>query len=415
MPLADGFFRRWALMGTPSILIAGAGPVGVVAALAAAQAGFCVHLVEAADAVNRNPRAATTHPSTLEMINRIGLLDRFIAEGLVAEVFQFWDRATHELIATFDHGLLADETPFPFVVQTEQHKLAIMGIEALRERGVNVRFSTAVVDFTQDSDGVTVRLQSDNDTDEMRVDWLIGADGGRSTVRKHLGVEFEGYTWPERFLVLTVRDDLKALMGCCYRNYITDPEEWINLFKVSGDDGKGLWRAVFPTKSEEEEDAAFADPAVQTRLSRVHALGHRYDVVHRNLYRVHQRVAANFRVGRVLLAGDAAHVNNPIGGLGLNFGIHDAIDAIDSLKAVVLGGADAAELDRYARRRRMLNVEFVQEQTVANKKRMEEKDPAARRAALERLRATAEDPKLAKQFLLRTSLINSVKKAATIE
>jgi 3-(3-hydroxy-phenyl)propionate hydroxylase len=402
-------------MSTASILIVGAGPVGVVAALAATQAGFRVHLVEAAAEVNRNPRAATTHPSTLEMINRIGLLDRFISEGLVAETFQFWDRSSQELIATFDHRLLADETPFPFVVQTEQHKLAIMGIEKLREQGVDVRFSTAAVDFVQDDDGVTVRLQSGNDAEMIRVDWLIGADGGRSTVRKHLGVEFDGYTWPERFLVLSVRDDLQTMMGCCYRNYITDPEEWINLFKVSGDDGKGIWRAVFPTKPEEEEEAALADGAAQARLSRVHALGRPYDLVHRNLYRVHQRVAANFRVGRVLLAGDAAHVNNPIGGLGLNFGIHDAIDAIDSLKATVFGDADPAELDRYARRRRLLNVEFVQEQTITNKKRMEEKDPALRRVALERLRATAEDPALAKQFLLRTSLINSVRKAASIE
>jgi len=401
-------------MGIQSILIVGAGPVGVIAALAAAQAGFKVHLVESAAAVNRNPRAATTHPSTLEMIHRVGLLDRFIAEGLVAETFQFWDRPTDELIATFDHGLLADETPFPFVVQTEQHKLATMGIETLRAQGVDVRFSTELIEFTQDDDGITATLRHGAETEIMRVQWLIGADGGRSTVRKALNVEFEGFTWPERFLVLTVRDDLRAIMGCCYRNYITDPEEWINLFKVSGDDGAGLWRAVFPVKPEETDEAALADRAVQDRLGRVRSIGRDFDVVHRNIYRVHQRVAANFRVGRVLLAGDAAHVNNPIGGLGLNFGIHDAIDAIDALRAVALEGADAAALDRYARRRRLLNVEFVQEQTIANKKRLEEKDPAQRRMAMNRLRETAEDPVLAKQFLLRTSLINSVRKAATV-
>ena len=398
----------------PTLLVIGAGPVGVVAALAAAQAGFDVQIVEAAAEIDHNPRAATTHPSTLEMIGRIGLLDRFVAEGLVAREFQFWNRSDKSLVATFDHDVLRDETPFPFVVQTEQHKLAHMGLDALRAHGSAIRFGTKVLSCSQDADGVRIVTETDGVSGPLTADWLIAADGGRSTIRKCLDIPFEGYTWPERFIVLTVLDDLKALMGCCFRNYLADVSEWASTFKVAGDDGKGRWRVVFPPKADESAEEALSDAAINRRLESVHALGRPYQLVHRNLYRVHQRVAETFRVGRVLLAGDAAHVNNPIGGLGLNFGIHDAMDAVDTLTEVAMRGREETHLDAYARRRRTLNIDFVQQQTIANKKRLEEKDPAARMSALETLRATASDPKLARAFLLRSSLIGSVRQAAAM-
>ncbi|MEJ0093195.1 MAG: NAD(P)/FAD-dependent oxidoreductase [Methylocella sp.] len=399
---------------SPQLLIVGAGPVGVVAALAATQSGFDVQLIEAATEIDTNPRAATTHPSTLEMIHRIGLLDRFIAEGLVAREFQFWDRESRARVATFDHDLLRDETPFPFVVQTEQHKLVRMGLEKLQQYGMLARLGTRVIGCAQDADRVSVQIESSAGQEAVSADWMIATDGGRSTIRKALGVPFEGYTWPERFVVLTVLDDVKALMGCCFRNYLAGVSEWANLFKVAGDDGKGRWRAVFPTRSDETDEEALSDVAVATRLEGIYPLGHPYQLVHRNLYAVHQRVAETFRIGRVLLAGDAAHVNNPIGGLGLNFGIHDAIDAVDSLSAVALQGEDDAVLDGYAHRRRSLNVKFVQDQTVANKKRLEEKDLTVRQANLDGLRATAADPARARAFLLRSSLIESVREATRI-
>jgi 3-(3-hydroxy-phenyl)propionate hydroxylase len=400
-------------MSAPHVLVAGAGPVGVVAALAAAQAGFRVTLCEAEAGVDDSPRASTTHPSTLELIDRLGLLERYLAEGLVARTFQFWDRPARRLVAEFDHARLADDTRFPFVVQTEQHKLARMGLDALAAHpDATVRFNAPVVDLAQDDARVTVTL---GDGERLAADWVIGADGGRSTVRKLLAVAFDGYTWPERFIVLTVLDDFAALLGCCLRNYLADPTEWTNLFKVAGDDGQGRWRAVFPTLPDESDDDALSDDGAEARLQRALPLDRRYALVHRNLYKVHQRVAASFRRGRVFLAGDAAHVNNPIGGLGLNFGLHDAIDLIDTLKAVALDGADARLLDRYERRRRPLNIEFVQQQTVANKQRLEEKDPAARRARLDEIRAIADDPARHRQFLLRSSLIDAVRKAATID
>ena len=400
----------------PRIVIAGAGPVGVVAALACAQNGFAVTLLEAEAAIDDSPRAATTHPSTLEMIARVGLIDAFIAAGLVARHFQFWDKTTQRLIAEFDHELLRGETEFPFVVQTEQHKLCNIGLRKLAEfPDVTVRFHARVSAVAQDSDGVTVTIEGPNGTQSLRGDYAIGADGGRSEVRKALAIEFEGYTWPERFLVLTVLDDFQHLLpGCCFRNYMADPGEWTNLFKVAGDDGKGRWRAVCPAQPEESDEDALSDASANRRLQRLFPRPQGYSLVHKNLYKVHQRVANRFQVGRVFLAGDSAHVNNTVGGLGLNGGIHDAMELVDTLVAVERGGADRSLLARYERRRRTLNIEFVQEQTVNNKKRLEEKDPQARLARFDELRALSADRKRHKQFLLRTSLIAAVRKANNI-
>ncbi len=397
------------------VVVAGAGPVGVVTALAAAGHGFGVTLVEASERVEDAPRAATFHPSTLEMLTGLGIMDDFLAVGLVARHFEFWDKPSRTRVARMDHDLLRDETPFPFVVQTEQHKLVRIGLERLaRDPNVDLRLGWAVTDVAQDSGGVTVTVRGDGAEDTVRGDWLVGSDGGRSTVRKALGVDFEGYTWPERFVVLTTPRNAQGDLACCLRNYFADPDEWANLFKVAGDDLAGRWRVVFPTRPDESDDEAVSDASAQARLRRVLPVEEPVEVVHRNIYRVHQRVAARFRVGRVFLAGDAAHVNNPIGGLGLNCGVHDAIELVDTVALAGNRADDDALLDRYERRRRALNIEFVQQQTVDNKRRLEERDPAERRARLDELAAIADDDARQRAFLRRTSLLDSVRRSRAI-
>ena len=394
--------------------IVGAGPVGVIEAIACARKGLEVHLFEAEREVDHSPRAATTHPSTLEMLAELGLLEEFRSVGLVARYFQFWDGAK-TLVAEFDHEALREETPHPYVVQTEQHKLCELGLRRLsRMSNVHVRLGTSVTNVSQDADSVRIIAESAEGAERHEFDYLIGCDGGRSTVRQGLDVEFEGYTWPERFLVLTTLFDFQAALGCCPRNYISDPEEWTNLFKVMGDDLKGRWRAVFPTGEDESDEEAFSEASVRRRLGRLFD-GHPLELlVHRNIYRVHQRVAKSFRKGRIFLAGDAAHVNNPVGGLGLNCGIHDAMELAETLHLVASGEAGERLLDRYERRRRQANIEYVQQQTVANKQRLEEREPGVRQANFDALRRAAADANLQKQFLMRTSLIESVRQARKI-
>src|SRR5687768_5334152 len=384
-----------------NVIVVGAGPVGTVAALACARHGHTVTLLEAQQRIDDSPRASTTQPPTLEMLAELGLIDEYLRVGLVSRTFQFWDRPTRSLIAEFDFARLAEETAYPFVVQTEQHKLANMAIARLRAMAnADVRLGERVTGISQSDDTVEVATTSEN----LVADYVIAADGGRSTMRKALDIEFEGYTWPERFLVITTKFDFQAALGCCLRTYMADPAEWTNLFKVAGDDLKGRWRAVFNTREDEKDEEALSDASVRARLSRIYVPEAERDYLHLNLYAVHQRVAKSFRKGRVFLCGDAAHVNNPIGGLGLNCGIHEAWHLSQLLHAV-LTGAPVEMLDEYERTRRPLNIKYVQEQTVANKKRLEEREPAQREKRFAELRAMADDPKRHKAFLMRASLL----------
>src|SRR5262249_40414447 len=156
----------------------------------------------------------------------------------------------------FDFERLRGETAYPFVVQTEQHKLANMCIERLKGKA-DVRLGTEVLELQESGESVTVRTANA----EFTADFVIGADGGRSMVRKSLGIEFEGYTWPERFLVITTKFDFEKALGCCFRNYMAGREEWTNLFKVAGDDLKGRWRAVFNTRADERDEEALSEKA----------------------------------------------------------------------------------------------------------------------------------------------------------
>jgi len=393
------------------LIVVGGGPVGVVAALAAAQSGFQVTLIEANEDVQTDPRASTLHPSTLEMLDDLGMVDDVVAVGLVARHFDFWDKPTRTLVARLDHEVLRDETRFPYVVQTEQHKIVQLGLSRLgRMPNVDVRRGTRAVAVEQTSGAVRVSAEGPDGPSVISGDWAVGCDGGRSTVRKELEIPFEGYTWNERFVVLTTLFDFDTAMGCSYRSYLADPNEWSNLFKVAGDDLGGRWRVVFPTKDGETDEVALSPESTRRRLEGIWPGAAAGDVVHGKLYRVHQRVAERFRVGRVFLAGDAAHVNNPIGGLGLNCGVHDAVNLVAALREHEQTGAEEI-LDRYASHRRDLNIRYVQEQTVANKKRLEERDPQVRQQRLDELRAIASNEDAQRRFLLRSSLLDSVREA----
>jgi 3-(3-hydroxy-phenyl)propionate hydroxylase len=394
------------------VLIAGGGPVGVITALALARQGIAVQVFEAEPRVNDNPRAATTHAATLEILDRLGLVDEVIRRGLIEPKFRIWNRVPRQLVVEFDFGVLKGDTRYPYVVQCEQHKLATMTIERLRQYPhASVVFNARVISFRQSADRVDVTVETASGPQTISASYLIGCDGGRSTVRKALDIAFEGYTHPERFLVLTTPFSFDTTYAECSRNYFSDANEWCALFKVTGDEGKGLWRVLFPTRLGETDAQALDEASVQQRLQNFFPKSGDYPVFHRNIYNVHQRVAASFRKDRVFLAGDAAHVNNPLGGLGLNFGIHDAVELADLLGKVIRGEADESALEEYDRRRRPLNVEYVQQQTIANKKRLEEKDETVRQRNNEALRATAADPAAHRAYLLRASLLDSVRKA----
>ena len=397
------------------VLIAGGGPVGLLSALLLGRQGLPVRLFDVNQSPQADPRAATTHPATLDLLAKDGLADDMARVGLVAPIFQFWDRPSGEKIAEFDHAVLQDDTRHPFVVQCEQFKTAKLILERVRKlRNVEVLFGHEVLDIAQTDGSISADVRGPDGIKTHTGAYLIGADGGRSVVRKQSDIAFDGFTWPERFIVLTTPFDFEAARGLCFRSYFADPDEWCNCFKVSADGSPGLWRTVFPANPDLSEGALMSDAAVQERMQKFFPASKPYEIVHRNLYVTHQRVAATFRKGRVLLAGDSAHVNNPIGGMGLNGGIQDAANLADKLAPVLLAGAPDALLDLYSLQRRTVATEYVQEQSITNKKRLEARDPEMRRRNHEELREIASDPSRARQFLLRTSMIASQRRVAAM-
>jgi 3-(3-hydroxy-phenyl)propionate hydroxylase len=398
------------------VLIAGGGPVGLLCAWLLGRRGVPVMLFDENRELQADPRAATTHPATLDLLEEDGLADDMARIGLVAPIFQFWDRPSGKLVAEFDHAILKHDTRHPFVVQCEQFKTAKLLLERLRAfANIEVLFEHEVVDVAQTDDTVSVDVRGPGGVARHTGTYLIGADGGRSIVRKQCGIAFEGFTWPERFIVFTTPYDFEEKRGYCPRSYFADPGSWCNCFKVSADGPPGLWRTVFPTDPAQPEADLTSDAAVQALMQKFFPAPEPYEVVHRNLYVTHQRVAASFRKSRVLLAGDAAHVNNPIGGMGLNGGIQDAVNLCEKLAQVLLEGASERLLDLYNLQRRTVAIEYVQEQSIANKKRLEARDPQVRERNLEDLRRIAADRDRAREFLLRTSMIASQRRAASLE
>ena len=233
--------------------------------------------------------------------------------------------------------------------------------------------------------------------------FLIGADGARSDVRRSLGIEFTGFTWPDRFLVVSTPFDFYgAIEGLAPVSYVADPERWRFLLQTPG-----LWRVMFPVAENESDETALTPTFAQALMATVVPGITSYEIAHTTLYKVHQRVAKTMRLGSAFLAGDAAHINNPLGGMGMNGGIHDAMNLTTRLAEVWHGRADSNTLDLYDRERRLVTLEYIDQQTIQNKRNLES-DGVSFKANLE---VIAADPNLTRDYLMRVSMITWLKRA----
>ena len=389
------------------IVIVGAGPVGMVVALALSEAGIPVTVLETGSTVCQDMRAPAFHAPTIDMLEDVGLLDRLLPIATREEVMRFSDRGLGEEVF-LDQDVLSRRYRHPFDMLVGQQWFTAMAYEMLASRDCEVRFGYEVTGVRQTSDHAVVQANTPGGPVEITCPWVIACDGARSAVRTSQDIEFQGYTWPERFMLVHTKEDFSERYGRV--NFIADGPQWQLLVRIpyGPDPDDWLFRVVSSVPDELSEQDAAAPEALQRQLLRLHPEKDRIPVANWTFYNIHQRVAQTFRKGRVLLVGDAAHVNNPIGGQGLNAGIHDAMNLAGKFKQVWLDPDKDALLDLYDRQRRITNWEYIQKISVENKKRNEEPDLAKRSEMMSFMRSLENDAEARFDFLNRWSMGESL-------
>jgi 3-(3-hydroxy-phenyl)propionate hydroxylase len=331
---------------------------------------------------------------------------------LKAPVYHYRIRATNETLE-FDLSELADELEFPFRLQCEQYKLARLLAAALDDHpNSEIHFNNRVTSYRQDDDTVVVTVDTPDGPQEYEADYLIAADGASSIIRKQLGVEFSGFTYPEKFLTLSTRAPIEDhFEKLCFVNYVSDPKDWYVLLRVPTS-----WRVLVSIPEGQTDDYILSDEKKNSVFDGLMNDGESVETHHRTIYRVHQRVATKFNHGRVLLVGDAAHLNNPLGGFGMNGGIHDAWNLVGKLVSIFQAKEDAnGQLDHYDRQRRTIMNDFVQSQTIRNKRMIEEGQALAQQHEWEDMRRLKDDDNLRRKFMLRQSMTQSLRDEIHIE
>ena len=392
------------------IIIAGAGPVGCVVGLILARAGISVTILETENDLIPELRASTFHPPTLDMLDDLGVTPKLIDQGLITPKIQYRD-LEDGLVAEFDHALIDDRTKHPYRLQCEQFKLTRIIAEMLKEfPHAEISFDSKFVNASQTDNAVRVFYETPAGSEQVTCDYLIGADGSRSEVRKSQKIEFQGFTYPEQFVTVSVPEDVdKIVPGMGHVCYIAHPTQWCALIHAPD-----YWRFLFPIPMETTKEEAFDDDFLEGRLQHLAPHQERYAIQLRTLYGVNQRVAETYRLGRILLAGDSAHVNNPLGGMGMNGGIHDGVNLADKLVRMYGGDETEELLNLYDRQRRPIAIEYVQAQTMRNKKNLEETDPNVRRQRQDELRDVANNVGKSRELLLQTSMINGLERSEAI-
>jgi 3-(3-hydroxy-phenyl)propionate hydroxylase len=390
------------------VLVVGAGPVGATCASKLAAMGIAVTLIEAELDCAHDLRASTIHASTLDMLDEIDAAQPLIDKGLKAPVYHWRDRRSGEIFA-FDLTEIADVARFPFRLQCEQYHLSRLLSERLGQtEGMQVHFGCRLIDAHEAADGVVALVEENGVQREIAAKFLVGADGARSTVRKVIGTGFDGFTYEEKFVSMSTRFPVENVMaGLAYVNYIADPEEWLVLLRVPA-----LWRVLVPADGRFTDEELISDANAEAVFSRI--VGHGVETSHRTIYRVHQRVAQQFVQGRMAIIGDAAHLNNPLGGFGMNSGIHDGWNLAEKLWQVLRKDGGAEPLRLFERQRQSVTRSFIQAQTIANMEAMGQSAGEKTQAGYERMRGLASDPVARRQYLLRQAMFESLQEARDV-
>ncbi len=382
-------------MKRDNVIVVGAGPTGLITALGLARAGVDVTVLESEPAIVNSPRAVVYHWAVLDGLAGVGILDEAIRTGFANPELCIIVPRTGEKIR-LNINVLAGEVTHPYQVHLGQDKLAEIALRhLLRFPRARVHWSTKVVGLRQDGAQVRVRADTPGGPVDFDAGWVVGADGGHSSVRQLLGLHMEGMTWPERFVATNIRYDY-AKCGYAPANVVIDAPYGAIVARI---DHTGLWRCTYC------EDDSLPEETILERMPAYFNVAlpgsKHYELVQYSPYRMHQRCAERMRVGRVLLAGDAAHITNPTGGLGLTSGLYDAYVLYEALAAVIHGEVAEDVLDRYSEERRRAFLEHASPEA-SNFKRMvyHAKSDAELEAQLAGFREAARDQSLQRLIFL---------------
>ena len=398
-------------MKSVKVIIIGAGPVGTFAAYCLAEYGIETLVLESESTCETDMRASTFHPSTLKYLDNLNLADELIEKGLKAPIFQYRIRSTDEVLE-FNLQELDDVLDFPYRLQCEQYKFARMLAGKLdRHRHSSVLFNRKLINFSEGNNKVTLDVDHHGTNEQYQCDYLIGADGANSIVRRNLGIEFSGFTYEEKFFTLSTEKPLEDYFSNLSNvNYVSDPEEWFVLLKVPS-----AWRILVPVSQKLDDKAIKSNDYVSDIFTRVLNASDPIETIHRTIYRVHQRVVNKMHYGRIMLAGDSAHINNPLGGFGMNGGLHDAWNLAEKLDGIINHKKDEDLLNLYDRQRRTVMNDFIQKQTIRNKKMIEETGDVKNSSEWMRMRNIHENENERREYMLRQCMTQSLINEAAIK
>ncbi|MBP02539.1 MAG: monooxygenase [Rhodospirillaceae bacterium] len=393
-----------------NIIIVGAGPVGLVVALRLTQNGIPVTILEESSAPIAEPRASTFHPPTLDMLDTLGLSQSLLSLGRIAEKWQYSIFETGEN-AVFDLGVLKDETKHPYRLQCEQvHLVRAAAKELNRLAPKALIYNAKVTKIGENSVGPWVDADINGTKERFNGRWLVGADGSNSIVRRELGLTFTGQTYPAASIAIgTTFPFEKYIPNICGVNYF-----WAEGWSFSMFQTKKLWRVGYSLPKGMSDSLATSSDEIQNKLRKIYPSKTPFRLETARVYRVHRRTVDTFRVKSILLTGDAAHLNSPSGGMGMNSGIHDAFNLTDKLISIFKNRADEGILDQYSRQRRFAATADIQRASDQNHKLHREQDYKARLKTLHTMQNIANDSQKLLDFVRESSLINSIKRANLI-
>jgi 3-(3-hydroxy-phenyl)propionate hydroxylase len=395
------------------ILIVGGGPVGLFAAVRLVGFGIPVTLIDKSPNVSDDIRASTIHPPSLEMMEPYGITDEILETGIKVRQWQIRNHLTGDKVI-FDLGNISDETDYPYRVQFEQSKICMIMDRKLKANPLaEIRYETEFVSLIEKDDGITIEVKTAQGPEKIFGQFLIAADGGNSPIREYLGLAFEGSTYPEKTVLVTTPFPFhEHIEGLSSVSYCWEEDGNFSLLQLPNQ-----WRASLYFPKNMSTDDVLADQHIQKKLHDICPIEDSYEILDKRVYRVHQRIVSRYDHGRIALAGDAAHINSPSGGMGMNGGLHDAHNLTEKLNVIWLSKDQKKYSDLlglYSRQRRPIAEQQIIKQADENRRRMTEKNHDNRQKSLDELRKISNDPGKCKAFLLKSSMFEGLRQASNI-